>query len=85
MTKTLQELLISHKNAGIMLLGDRNDMEIAALESIEPSLSQIVRKVTRGRMVLDVMLTNLGRFYTEPAILPAIEPDSATNGVPSDH
>ena len=45
-TKNLQELLIAHKNAGIIIMGDRNDMDIAALVSIDPSLNQLVTKPT---------------------------------------
>ena len=85
LTKNLQDLLAEHKNAGVIIMGDRNEMEIAALLSIDPSLTQLVTKPTRENNILDVIITNLESLYTEPTILPAIEPDDPTNGVPSDH
>ena len=84
-TKNLQELLTSHQSAGVLILGDRNEIEIAALQSIDPSLKQIVKKPTRGNRILDVIMTNLHSYYSEPVILPPINPDNEANGVPSDH
>ena len=85
LTVTLQSLLQSHPDAGVILSGDRNSMEISALLSIDPSLRQIVTQPTRGRNILDVIVTNLDRYYQEPSIVPPLAPDKPGHGVPSDH
>ena len=86
LTFTLQSLLNTFSDAGIMISGDRNDLGIDKLLSIDSSLVQIVNKNTRGSKVLDVILTNLHAYYNEPEIVPPIEVDDPTKGgVPSDH
>ena len=85
MTVTLQLLLNIHTNAGIIISGDRNDLGISALLSIDPSLRQTVSKVTHGFKTLDVIVTNLSCFFEEPVIVPAVLPDRPGHGVPSDH
>ena len=82
---TLQSLQNIHKNAGIIISGDRNSIEISALLSIDPSLKQIVTQPTRGDRILDVIVTNLARYYNEPIIVPPIMPDVSGHGAPSDH
>ena len=85
MTETLQSLLKIHKNAGVIISGDRNDLEISSLLSIDPSLRQIVQNPTRGSKILDIFLTNLGSYYNIPTIIPPIAPDNPAYGAPSDH
>ena len=82
---TLQHLLTSYPNAGILISGDRNSLDISTLLNIDPCLRQLVKQPTRGLKVLDIILSNLGKFYDEPIIVPAIIPDRANKGVPSDH
>ena len=53
--------------------------------NIDSSLKQVVKKPTRKKNILDVILTNLHSFYQEPEIIPAIEPDVIGKGEPSDH
>ena len=84
-TVTLQSLLISLNNPGIIISGDRNDLEISALLSADPSLRQIVQQPTRGSKILDVIITNLASFYNPPKIIPPVLPDKPGHGVPSDH
>ena len=84
-TITLQALLQSHNNAGIIISGDRNNIDIPALLSIDPSLHQIVTQPTRGSRILDVIVTNLRKYYNDPDILPPITPDKPGVGAPSDH
>ena len=84
-TITLQALLQSHNNAGIIISGDRNNIDIPALLSIDPSLHQIVTQPTRGSRILDVIVTNLRKYYNDPVILPPIMPDKPGVGAPSDH
>ena len=85
LTVTLQSLLLSHPDAGVILSGDRNNIKISALLSIDPTLRQIVTKPTRGQNILDVIVTNLARYYQEPVIVPPLAPDKPGHGVPSDH
>ena len=85
LTVTLQSLLNIHTNAGVIICGDRNSIEISALLSIDPSLRQTVRHGTRGQNILDVICTNLARYFSEPVIIPPIQPDRAGHGVQSDH
>ena len=84
-TVNLQTLLNIHNNAGIIISGDRNDMDISALLSIDPSLRQTVLRGTRGLKVLDVIVTNLSRYSNEPVIIPPVMPDRLGHGVQSDH
>ena len=85
LTVTLQSLLNIHANAGVIICGDRNNIDISTLLSIDPSLRQTVRSPTRGLRLLDVIVTNLARYFNEPQIIPAIHPDLPGHGVPSDH
>ena len=80
MTLTLQSLLNTFPNAGILISGDRNDLGIDRLLTIDPSLQQIVNKRTRGPRVLDVILTNLSVFFEEPEIVPPIAVDNPAKG-----
>ena len=81
----LQDLLLDHPGAGVIISGDRNDLSIERLLSIDPSLRQIVRNPTHGRKVLDIVLTNIWMFYNEPEIVEPIPVDDPAKGVPSDH
>ena len=85
LTLALNNLLNIHKDAGVILAGDRNDINISSLLAIEPSLRQIVTIPTLGNKILDVVCTNLHECYTEPQILPPLSPDVEGHGVPSDH
>ena len=82
---TLQHLLSTHPNAGIVISGDRNSLDIPTLLNIDPSLRQMVKQPTKGFKILDVILSNLECFYDEPVIIPPIIPDNVNKGVPSDH
>ena len=42
-------------------------------------------KPTRGRKTLDVVITDLWLYYSEPEILPPIPVDEGKAGKPSDH
>ena len=82
---TLQSLLTTYPNAGVVISGDRNSISIQALLSIDPSLRQMVMKPTHGFKVLYVILSNLHCFYDEPQIVPPVQPDNPNKGKPSDH
>ena len=86
MTLTLQSLLTTFPKAGVLISGDRNDLSIKRLLTVDSCLRQIVLKGTRGLKVLDIVLTNLSVFLQEPLIIPPIEVDDPSKGgVPSDH
>ena len=70
LTVTLQYLLQTHPEAGVIISGDRNSVEISALLTVDPSLRQTVTQPTRGQQILDVFVTNLARYYQEPVIVP---------------
>ena len=44
-----------------------------------------MKVVTHGRKVLDVVLTNLWRFFNDPVTVMPVPVDNVTKGVPSDH
>ena len=86
MTLTLQSLRTTFPKAGVIMSGDRNDLSISRLLSIDPALVQTVLKGTRGQNILTVILTDLYLFYEEPQIVSPIDVDDPTKpGVPSDH
>ena len=85
LTLNLQMLLLKHPNAGIVIAGDRNDLSIEKLLTIDHSLRQIVLKNTRKNKCLDVILTNMANYYNEPNIFPPPGLDIENQGVPSDH
>ena len=84
-TTTIQSLLIIHNNPSAIISGDRNDIDIPTLLSIDPSLRQTVRHPTRGLKILDVIVSNLASFFNEPVIIPPILPDRTGHGAPGDH
>ena len=84
-TVTLQTLLITHRNAGVIISGDRNSIDIPTFLSIDPSLRQTVKFPTHSFKILDVIVTNLARYFDDPEIIPPILPDNPNTGAPSDH
>ena len=72
-------------NPGIILAGDRNNLSIQKLLSIDLSLKQIVQSPTINQKVLDVILTNMHTLYSVPSIVQPIPVDIPGCGVPSDH
>ena len=84
-TLTLQSLLNTHPKAGIIISGDRNNLDIASLLSIDPTLQQTVDRSTRGHRIIDVIVSNLHCHYDVPELVPPIVPDQPGKGVPSDH
>ena len=86
MTFTLQSLLNTFPKAGILICGDRNDLGIDRLLSIDTSLKQLLNLGTRGPKILDAVITNMNVFFKEPEIVPPIDVDDPLKGgSPSDH
>ena len=82
---TLHNLLTKYPNAGIILGGDKNKLNLSPLITAIPRLRQIVTKFTHKLKILDVILTNLHQFSCVPIIVPPVQPDRPGHGVPSDH
>ena len=81
----MNTLLLDHQNSGVLICGDRNKVEINSLLAIDPSLRQLVTEPTHGKSILDIICTNLYKFYQLPSIIPSLTPDSTSKGVASDH
>ena len=84
-THTVQALRVTYPRAGVIISGDRNNIDMGALLQIDSSIRQAVKKATRGFKILDVILSNLHTYYNEPEIIPPISPDVPGKGAPSDH
>ena len=74
-----------YPDAAFICGGDKNDLNIQRLLDINPSFRQLVTKPTYRLSVLDVLVTDIGHFYLEPIIRPAVQPDNPTTAKPSDH
>ena len=73
-----------HGNCGIYICGDINELHISPILSFNAGLRQIVSSPTRKDKILDVIITNLNRFYDTPVIVPPVDADTLS-GSPSDH
>ena len=83
----ISRLRTEHKGCGIIMCGDRNDLKVDQLATVDPSLKQIVTFPTNKNLdkTLDIVMTDLKHGYQEPIRLKAIETDNENEGVPSDH
>ncbi len=68
---TVHKLLLDHPNAGIMILGDFNHFDYKTF-CRHSSLKQNVKKPTRQSAILDLILTNMHKWYNELKIISAI-------------
>ena len=85
MMTTTHLLLAKYPQAGLVLGGDKNNLNISTLLTGIPRLRNIVTKPTHKNKILDVILTNLHSLYDVPIIAPPVPPDNPLQGVPSDH
>ena len=83
----ISSLRTQYADCGVIVCGDRNDLEMKQLLSVDPSLRQIVDFPTNKKLdkTLDVVLTDMFSSYQAPTRLPAIPVDIGSEGVPSDH
>ena len=83
----ISRLRTEHKDCGVIICGDRNDLKLQHLLSVDPALRQIVQFNTNKNQdkILDVVCTDMYHSYQEATILPAIAVDPGREGVPSDH
>ena len=83
---TVPNLLTKYPYAGIIIGGDKNNLNITSLLHGIPKLRQIVTESTHKDKILDIIMTNLHQMYCVPKIVPAVQPDDPLSGaVPSDH
>ena len=84
---TLHLLLTQYPRCGWVAGGDKNQLPLAPLLGALPKCRQLVTNYTyKGTKIYDVLLTNLGQYYSVPYIAPAVQPDDPSTGaVPSDH
>ena len=84
---TLHLLLTKYPNCGWVAGGDKNQLPLAPLLGALPKSRQIVTQNThKGRKIYDILLTNMGSYYSVPYVAKAVQPDEPANGaVPSDH
>ena len=84
---TIGRLRNEHPGSRVILAGDRNDMEINLLCTLDPTLRQLVRGFTNKQKdkVLDVVYTDCPNLMQEPTILPPMPVDKGKEGKDSDH
>ena len=82
---TCHMLLTKYPNAGLIIGGDRNEMSISPLLLSLPKLQQINTQNTCNGKILDVLLTNLSKYYNVPTVVPPVPADDPNHGSPSDH
>ena len=82
---TLHSLSTEYPDCGIIMGADKNSMNIAPLLNCGLRLKQLVDQPTINGKILDVLITNLSRFYNSPIIAPPIDPDDPENAKPSNH
>ena len=68
---SLNSVLVQFPNAAIMLVGDFNRLDYRFFCN-HFNLLQTVQDPTRGNVILDLIFTNLSRYYNTPEILPGI-------------
>jgi len=84
---TIGRLRTEHQGCRVILAGDRNDLRIDLLPSLDPTLRQLVRGATNKlkTKVLDVVYTDCYNLLQEPVILPPMQVDEGEQGKDSDH
>ena len=82
---TLHQLLNTYPRAGIMGGGDRNDWSVAPVLAAIPRFQNLQHSPTLNGKNLDVLLSNMGSFYSCPVIVSPIRPDDPALGKSGDH
>ena len=70
-------------NCGVILGGDRNNLNIASILDTALDLKQIVNLPTRENKILDICITNLHNCYAVPVVVPPVSVDDDSIGVPT--
>ncbi len=69
--QSLDWIKTKYQNAGLVLMGDFNTLPTQRLKQMY-SLKQLVTKPTHENSTLDLIFTNMGKFYSEPVHLPPL-------------
>ena len=82
-------LLSSKFKEGLYFLicGDKNELNHQQILNLSPGLKQCVDQPTRlsPPQVLDVIITDLHKYYQSPVVMDPLEPDPDKAGAASDH
>ena len=65
--RSLDRLCNKHPDHGLVLLGDFNDFDCSNLVS-HHSLKQVVQQPTRNSAILDLIITNMPKWYSSPTV-----------------
>ena len=84
---TVNRLRGEHLGSRVIMAGDRNDLKVEVITSLDPTLKQLVKGYTnkKGDKILDVILTDSHDILQEPSILPPLQVDEGKEGKDSDH
>ena len=82
---TLHSLLTAYPQAGVMGGGDRNCYNVSPIINAIPGLQNLQQLPTLGTKNLDILLSNMGSYYSAATIVPPVKCDNPNKGVPSDH
>ena len=66
-TSTIDTIRYRNADAGIVILGDFNNLNIRNL-MFSQNLKQVVQQPTKGNAILDLIVTNLHCFYQSPNV-----------------
>ena len=70
-----------------LICGDKNEMSIQQILNLSHRFKQCVEQPTRlsPPQVLDIIITDLHKYYQSPVVMDPLEPDPDKPGVASDH
>ena len=87
LVSTLGRLQGKHPGARVLLAGDRKDLRVEAITSLDPTLKQLVREFTNKKWdtILVVILTDSHDIPQKPSILPPLQVDGDKEGKDSHH
>ena len=72
-------------NAGIIIAGDKNKLATTPIINSLPHVKQIVGVPTHNSSILDIIITNLHKFFATPVAMDPVEPNDATTHKKYDH
>ena len=84
---TVGRLRGEHPGCRVIMAGDRNDLKVETITSLDPTFKQLVKGFTNknGDKILDVILTDSHDLMQEPSILPPLQVDDDKDGHDADH
>ena len=82
---TLHMLSTKYPDAPIIMGADKNRMDLHPLLNCGLRLKNMVDISTRKGAILDVIITNIPKYYNSAIVVPPVPCDDPSSGVPSDH